>query len=107
MWHLLLLGGLLIGRIMPGLSPLVLRYFGKVRLCHAGESVPVTREKVRPSVRRYRLGLGAVCLHAPVPFKGASNDPQRCKIPISVDIVYSSGGNCFGGSGAVCFPLRI
>ena len=96
MWHLLLLGGMPIGRIMPGLSPLVLRYFGKVRLCHAGEVVPFNQSIIRPVTR---LGeVGAVCLRAPpYPFwfpLSVSKACMRSNVSKNLDIVHSSGGNC-------------
>ena len=59
MWHLLLIVGMPIDRIVNGLPPLVARYFGKVRLCLAGEVVPFDQSIIRPVARFGELG--AVC----------------------------------------------
>ncbi len=95
--HLLIVG-IPIGRLVAGLPPLVARYFGKVRLCHAGETIPILRPRVRPE--NELGGSGGGVLRGPAPFWVPSDIPKdrmRCNVPIDVDTVPSLCGNCFGG----------
>ncbi len=103
MWHLLLIVGRRIGR-MVGLPPMLAGpSAGRNRAMRENQSRLRERKSVQCPVNE--LGeVGAVCLHAPMPFwvpTQVAFPPMRWNVPILSHIVPSSGGIALG-SGAVC-----
>ncbi len=107
-WHLLLIVGRRIGR-MVGLPPMLAGpSAGRNRAMRENQSRLRERKSVQCPVNE--LGeVGAVCLHAPMPFwvpTQVAFPPMRWNVPTLSHIVPSSGGNCFGVGGGLLASVR-